>query len=210
MDRECQNAVGEMEQAPRSSWGPILWEATTPSVRGFVANSSCPDRDPSMELPPGSDRSTTPQFSVRSLSRVFLIDLDNCPGELLRIAGQADEGVRVIGCHGAKEPTVSLGLVPRLAELLSSHRLQIVSMRQGGKNAADFGLTFWGGWLAGQLPPETEFVVVSNDTDLDHLVSLLVTSGRPARRMTASTQKVTTLSPATPRPARHLGLPQKR
>ena len=151
-----------------------------------------------MEPIPESPESTTPPVAAGSLSRVFLVDLDNCPGEFLRIAGEANDGVRVIGCHGAKEPTVSLGLVPRIAELLSSQRLQIVSMRQGGKNAADFGLTFWGGWLAGQLPPETEFVVVSNDTDLDHLVSLLVTSGRSARRMTASTHKVTTLSTAPP------------
>ncbi|HBH52253.1 MAG TPA: hypothetical protein DDY91_10205 [Planctomycetaceae bacterium] len=134
------------------------------------------------------------------ITRVILIDLDNCPGELLRIVSEADESVRVIGCHGPKEPHVGVGLVPRLARLLSEQRLRIQSMAQGGKNAADFGLTFWGGWLAGQLPPETEFVVVSNDTDLDHLVSLLVNSGRSARRVTAATQRVTTLTPA-PTPA---------
>jgi len=135
------------------------------------------------------------------ITRVILIDLDNCPGELLRIVSEADESVRVIGCHGPKEPHVGVGLVPRLARLLSEQRLRIQSMAQGGKNAADFGLTFWGGWLAGQLPPETEFVVVSNDTDLDHLVSLLVNSGRSARRVTAATQRVTTLTPA-PQPAK--------
>jgi hypothetical protein len=131
------------------------------------------------------------------ISRVILIDLDNCPGELLRIVSEVDDSVQVIGCHGVKEPHVAVGLVPRLAQLLSEQRLRIEAMNQGGKNAADFGLTFWGGWLAGQLPPETEFVVVSNDTDLDHLVSLLVTSGRSARRVTAATQKVTTLTPAS-------------
>lgn len=195
MDREFRNTDGDLELIPGSDWGPV-WGVAAPSGTGLVSGPATTDSDLSVEWPLGSPASTAPMVAARALSRVILIDLDNCPGELLRIAGQADERVRVIGCHGAKEPHVGLGLVPRIAELMSTQRLQIVSMRQGGKNAADFGLTFWGGWLAGQLPPETEFVVVSNDTDLDHLVSLLVTSGRRARRMTASTQKVTTLTTA--------------
>jgi len=56
-------------------------------------------------------------------------------------------------------------------------------MPNNGKNAADFGITFWAGVFMAQLPQETHFDIVSNDTDLDHVVSLLQSQERSAERI---------------------------
>ena len=50
-------------------------------------------------------------------------------------------------------------------------------MTSGGKNSADFGICFFAGVLMQQLPKETHFVIISNDTDLDHVVNLLKGQG---------------------------------
>lgn len=55
-------------------------------------------------------------------------------------------------------------------------------MSSPGKNSADFGICFFAGVLMEQLPQETHFTIVSNDTDLDHVVNLLKSQGRSAER----------------------------
>ncbi len=50
-------------------------------------------------------------------------------------------------------------------------------MEKRGRNAADFGLAFWAGGLAAELPPETEFIILSQDGDLDHVLSFLRSAG---------------------------------
>jgi uncharacterized protein YaaQ len=60
-------------------------------------------------------------------------------------------------------------------------------MTNGGKNAADFGICFFAGVLMQQLHKQTHFVIISNDTDLDHVVNLLKSQGRSAERI--STKK---------------------
>ncbi|WAK03546.1 PIN domain-containing protein [Methylobacter sp. YRD-M1] len=56
-------------------------------------------------------------------------------------------------------------------------------MENGGKNSADFGICFFAGVLMQSLPKETHFVIVSNDTDLDHVIRLLISQERSAERI---------------------------
>ena len=60
---------------------------------------------------------------------------------------------------------------------------EFIQMKRGGKNAADFGLAFLAGELAAKLPPDTEFVVLSRDTGLEHIVDMLKRVPRKAKRV---------------------------
>jgi hypothetical protein len=114
---------------------------------------------------------------------VLLIDLDNCPQQLSQLPESLEGFTRIVVCYGSQEPKLPLGLVTPLAEPILSGRLDIVGMEKNGKNAADFGLSFHAGRLMAEMPPETEFTVLSEDGDLDHAVNLLRAHGRTARRV---------------------------
>jgi hypothetical protein len=70
-----------------------------------------------------------------------------------------------------------------LTTMVNSDRLKIIKMPNGGKNAADFGICFFAGVLMQQLPIQTHFVIMSEDTDLDHVIRLLRSQGRTAVRI---------------------------
>lgn len=118
----------------------------------------------------------------RCAGRALLIDLDNCPHEAARLPERLDDFSPIVVCHQGAEPRVPLGLVTRLAPAVQQGRLQIVGLRSG-KNASDFGLAFHAGKLAAQLPPDTEFTILSGDTGLDHVLDLLRRSGHQAVRL---------------------------
>jgi hypothetical protein len=123
-------------------------------------------------------------------SRALLIDLDNCPKQI-DLLHQALAGItRAVACYGSVEPKVQVGLVPLLAAAINEGKLDIVKMEKRGRNAADFGLAFWAGRLAAELPPETEFLILSQDGDLDHVVSLLRSAGRKVERLDGKTSKI--------------------
>lgn len=121
--------------------------------------------------------------SPASPTRALLIDIDNCPRQLERLPETLTEYTRVIACYGGSEPKVPLGMVPLLAAALQEGRLAIIGMHKKGKNAADFGLAFWAGRLAAEMPPHTEFCILSQDTDLDHVVDMLQESDRRVERL---------------------------
>jgi hypothetical protein len=81
-------------------------------------------------------------------------------------------------------------MVPLLANAINEGKLEIVGMEKKGKNAADFGLAFWAGRLMAEMPPETEFVILSQDTDLDHIINMLRISDRKAERINGKAKKV--------------------
>ena len=56
-------------------------------------------------------------------------------------------------------------------------------MATTGKNSADFGICFFAGMLMQQMPEESHFVIMSDDTDLDHVVNLLNSQNRTAQRI---------------------------
>src|SRR4030095_10304208 len=132
--------------------------------------------------------------------RVLLIDLDNCPRQIDRLPETLTEYARVIACYGGVEPKVPLGMVPLLATAIHEGRLTILGMQKKGKNAADFGLAFWAGRLAAEMPPDTEFLILSQDTDLDHVVHMLQGANRRVERLDGKVHRTKRLSADPPKP----------
>jgi hypothetical protein len=114
---------------------------------------------------------------------VLLIDLDNCPKELAELPTELADYTRIVACYGVNEPRLSISLAQTLATAIHDGRLEFVGMNLRGKNAADFGLAFWAGRLLERMPPETEFVILSRDGGLEHVVNLLRRNNRRARRV---------------------------
>ena len=119
-------------------------------------------------------------MSEPTQARVLLIDLDNCPRQLRHLPEAVTGFSKVIACHGGADPKVSLSLLPMLANALHEGKLEVVHMRLGGPNAADFGLAFWAGRLVERM---AEFIIFSADRDLDHVVQLLAKAGRRVERL---------------------------
>src|SRR5262249_54325805 len=66
--------------------------------------------------------------------------------------------------------------------------------------AADFGLAFWAGRLAAEMPPDTEFLILSQDTDLDHVVHMLQGANRLVERLDGKVHRTKRLSTDSPKP----------
>ncbi len=128
-------------------------------------------------------------------SRVLLIDLDNCPKELAELPNELANFTRIVACYGVNEPRLSISLVRALAPAIHEGRLEFVGMDLRGKNAADFGLAFWAGRLLERLPAETEFVILSRDNGLEHVVNLLRREHRTARRAGSAVEATTGVDP---------------
>ena len=116
-------------------------------------------------------------------NRVLLIDLENCPSQINQLMNNLKKYSQVVVCYAHSGAKIPLDWVVPLTAIVNNDRLKIVKMPNSGKNAADFGITFWAGVFMAELPQETHFDIVSNDTDLDHVVSLLISQQRSAERM---------------------------
>jgi len=127
-----------------------------------------------------------------AIYKVLLIDIENCPNEIENLIQDLNSYARIIICYGKQTPKVSLNLVNLLAEVIYNKKLEIISMKKQGKNAADFGLCFWAGRLSVQLPIGTEYTILSNDKDLDHVINLLAEFDYKAQRLGATTEVKTT------------------
>ena len=123
--------------------------------------------------------------------KALLIDLDNCPKQLSELSKTIDHFERIVVCYGGCEPKVHLDLVVLLASAIHKKQLEIIRMKKGGKNAADFGLSFWAGRLSASMPEDTEYIILSEDKDLDHVVNLLHSLDRRAVRINGKTNHVT-------------------
>lgn len=117
------------------------------------------------------------------IDRVLLIDLENCPNQIQQLQKDLEQFSQVIICYAQSGAKIPLDWLMPLSSIVNANKLKIFKMATGGKNAADFGICFFAGVLTQQLPPTTEFVIVSNDTDLDHVVNLLKNQGRSAERV---------------------------
>jgi hypothetical protein len=116
-------------------------------------------------------------------NRVLLIDLENCPSQINQLMNNLERYSHVVVCYAQSGAKIPLDWVVPLTSTVNNDRLKIVKMPSSGKNAADFGITFWAGVFMAQLPLETHFDIVSNDTDLDHVVSLLQSQQRSEDRI---------------------------
>lgn len=125
------------------------------------------------------------ETEIQGRRQVLLIDLDNCPKDLVQLESTTDYYELIIACHGSIEPRVPLGIVPVLGRLLNEGRVQVIKMPPG-RNAADFGITFWAGRLSGQLGDNVAFHIASQDKDLDFAIHSLRKCGYEARRFSNS------------------------
>jgi hypothetical protein len=122
-------------------------------------------------------------------TRVLMIDLENCPSQLNELMEDVNQYSQVVVCYAQCGAKIPLDWLVPLTKTVSENRLRIVKMAKGGKNSADFGLSFLAGVLMAHLPLEAHFDIVSNDSDLDHVIDLLKSHGREAQRL--GTKKIT-------------------
>ncbi|MBD2109156.1 PIN domain-containing protein [Leptolyngbya subtilissima] len=122
-------------------------------------------------------------LSVNEINRVLLIDLENCPDQIHQLKDNLEKFSKVVICYAKTGAKIPLDWLIPLSATVSSSKLKIFKMTNSGKNAADFGICFFAGVLMQELPKETHFSIVSNDTDLDHVVNLLKSQGRSAERI---------------------------
>ncbi|MSP27052.1 MAG: NYN domain-containing protein [Methylococcales bacterium] len=115
--------------------------------------------------------------------RVLLIDLENCPSQINQLMENLEQYSQVVVCYAQSGAKIPVDWIMVLTATINDNRLKLVKMLTVGKNAADFGITFWAGILMTQLPLNTHFDIVSNDADLDYAVSLLIDQGRSAERV---------------------------
>ncbi|MEN9848373.1 MAG: hypothetical protein RL368_1113 [Pseudomonadota bacterium] len=131
------------------------------------------------------DQTKTEEQSIDyfiEIKKVVLIDIDNCPNELANILKNMKLYTRIIICYGGQIPKIPLNLIYSFAEAINDKKLDVIGMTKKGKNAADFGLCFLAGRLSLEMPT-AEFLIVSNDTDLDHAVNMLTHFGHKAQRI---------------------------
>ena len=131
--------------------------------------------------------------------KVLLIDPENCPTQIQQLKVDLDHFLQIVICYAHSQAKIPLSWLNELAEAIQQNKLRVIQMAQGGKNSADFGLAFFAGVLMQEHPVETEFIIVSNDKDLDHVVHLLKAQKRVAQRIGAVNEENT--KPAIPKPA---------
>ena len=131
------------------------------------------------------------------IGRVLLIDLENCPDQISQLQEKLEQFSQVVICYAQTGAKIPLDWLIPLSGTVSSNKLKIFKMTNGGKNAADFGICFFAGVLMQQLHKQTHFVIISNDTDLDHVVNLLKSQGRSAERISTKKEENKTATATT-------------
>ena len=76
-------------------------------------------------------------------NRVLLIDLENCPSQINQLMNNLEQYSHVVVCYAQSGAKIPLDWVVPLTATVNNDRLKIVKMPNNGKNAADFGITFW-------------------------------------------------------------------
>lgn len=114
---------------------------------------------------------------------VLLIDLENCPSQIHLLQESLQQYSQVFICYAKSGARIPLDWLTPLSVAVHENKLTVFKMTMGGKNAADFGISFFAGALMQQQPATAHFVIISNDTDLDHVVQLLISQGRSAERI---------------------------
>lgn len=127
--------------------------------------------------------------------RVLMIDLENCPNQIHQLMRNLEQFSQVLICYAQSGAKVPIDWIMQLTATVNDNRLKIVRMPSIGKNAADFGIAFWAGILMRELPPHTHFVIVSEDTDLDHVVGLLKSHGCGAERINTKKEEKPAVAP---------------
>ncbi len=116
-------------------------------------------------------------------AKILLIDLENCPNQILELQDNLEQYTKVIICYAKTGVKIPLDWLIPLSTTVAERKLHIHKMTHVGKNSADFGICFFAGALMQQYEQKAHFVIISNDTDLDHVVNLLKSQGCTAERV---------------------------
>ena len=123
-------------------------------------------------------------------AKVLLIDLENCPNQILQLQEDLELYTQVVICYAKTGVKIPLDWLMPLSTTVMQNKLKIHKMANIGKNSADFGICFFAGALMQQFQKKVHFTIVSNDSDLDHVVSLLVDQGCVAERIGLKKEKL--------------------
>jgi len=115
--------------------------------------------------------------------KVLLIDLENYPSQINELPKVLAQYHLVVICYAQSNARIPIDWLMPLNDTINKAQLKIFRMTSNGKNAADFGISFYAGMLMSQLPPDAHFVIMSDDQDLDHVVNLLKNQQRSAERL---------------------------
>lgn len=128
--------------------------------------------------------------------KILLIDLENCPSQINMLLQDLERFSQVVICYAQSGAKIPLDWLMPLTIMVNSQKLKIIKMPSGGKNAADFGICFLAGMLMAQCSSEAHFVIMSDDSDLDHTIKLLKSYGRTAARISLKKEDSTVSSDA--------------
>ena len=127
--------------------------------------------------------------------KILLIDLENCPNQINKLQQDLGHFSQVIICYAHSGVKIPLDWLVPLSATINENKLKIYKMTNCGKNSADFGISFFAGALMQESKKRGNFVIVSNDTDLDHVVALLRSQGCSAERIgTLKEQKINSVT----------------
>ncbi|WP_083234959.1 PIN domain-containing protein [Candidatus Marithrix sp. Canyon 246] len=144
--------------------------------------------------PPELEQSVS-EATIPDKDTVLLIDIENCPTQIKQLQSNLITFSQVFICYAQNNcPKIPLDWLNTLAIAINENRLKIIKMKTATKNSADFGICFFSGMLMERLPKETHFIIVSNDSDLDHAIELLKSQGRSAERIGSVKKNNNTLS----------------
>jgi len=132
---------------------------------------------------------TNEDSNHNEIIKILLIDLENCPNQIHQLQNNIEEYTQVIICYAKTGVKIPLDWLKSLSTAVNKNRLKIFKMTNGGKNSADFGICFFAGSLMQQFKNKAHFVIVSNDSDLDHVVNLLISQGCTAERIGSIKEK---------------------
>ena len=135
------------------------------------------------------------QPSALEPTKILLIDLENCPGQISDLLTKLGTYSQIVICYAQSGAKVPLDWLQPLSDALVSQRLKLIKMASVGKNAADFGICFYAGALMQQSRAGASFTVLSDDADLDHVVHLLHGEGRQAQRVGLRVQAAAQIKP---------------
>lgn len=121
--------------------------------------------------------------TTQAPTQVLLIDLENYPSQINQLPKVLESYAQVVICYAQSNARIPIDWLMPLNDTINQQKLKIFRMTNQGKNSADFGISFYAGMMMSQLPIETHFVIMSDDTDLDHVVNLLKSQHRSAERV---------------------------
>ncbi len=132
-----------------------------------------------MELTLTSKAATVAEHPVK----ILLIDLENYPRQINELPSILTEYHQVVICYALSNARIPIDWLMPLNDTINKAQLKIFRMTSNGKNAADFGISFYAGMLMSEQPANAHFVIMSDDQDLDHVVNLLKSQHRSAERL---------------------------